>query len=174
MHTVTLRCFAVAEESGWRVGKFALGVEKRGEKSFWSSPLQDENCNDSKYSALNYCLFTLPSSQPITSPTSHHPHQSSIPFFTFSPLTFLSYCYTHLPDRTWNSYKRDKTKKKALKVESLPKTQKEGSESGWRCRWQNMEGAQLPGFLFDVSPLTIHCLICNSSPQQSVLGELNN
>lgn len=69
-HTLTVRYSTVAMESGWCVGKLALGVEK-GKKRFWSSPLWDENCNDMEYSALNYCLFTQPP------PAFNRPHQQS-------------------------------------------------------------------------------------------------
>lgn len=81
------------------VWKFALGIAKRG----WGNglcPLKQhhENCSHSRYSALNYCLFTLPSSKHLTPPhTTTASNPPSVLFCTSSlfPNSF-SFYYTYL------------------------------------------------------------------------------
>lgn len=96
-HTVTLGSFAAAEETGWRV-KICLGSrEKRVGK--WLGPLKQhhENCSHSRYFAINYRLFTLPSSKHLTLAS----NPPSILFSTSSlfPNSFSSFYYTCL--KTW-------------------------------------------------------------------------
>lgn len=68
----------------------------------WLGPLKQhhENCSHSRYSAFNYCLFTLPSSKHLPPTTPHTTSASNpIPFCTTSFLNSLSFYCTYL--KTW-------------------------------------------------------------------------
>lgn len=86
-------------------------LRKCGGGGLWNGPLQDENCNDSEYSALNYCLFTLPSSQPLTSPITH-PQPHFLRSHPSPPSLSATHTYTRrnlkLSQREWG---KKKTKK---------------------------------------------------------------
>lgn len=148
-------------------GKFALGVKKEKKKTLWSSPLRDEKCNDSEYSALNYCLFTLPSPQPLTAPTSRHP----TPIFT---LVFY-FLTPHLP--LFLLYPPRASAREPVTLTKEIKQKKKKSFKGWKFpqntrgevgEWVEVQVEEYRGnvatrFLFDVSPLTMRWLIFNSS-----------